>query len=132
MSVFDRLSRWWRSLGGAESDDAQERRGAQGRDAQEPGVQEEEDGASDEPVMMQIEESIDLHHFAPRDIPSVVVEYLREAQLAGFREVRIIHGKGKGVQRRRVQVILQDRPEVESYRSDGLGSTLVWLRRRRQ
>lgn len=128
MSVLDRLSRWWRSLGeapGSGADDDALRR----RDAPEDG--EAADEGSDEPVRMQIEESIDLHHFTPRDIPSVVTEYLREAQLAGFREVRIIHGKGKGVQRRRVQVLLQSHPEVESFRSDGLGSTLVWLRRRR-
>jgi dsDNA-specific endonuclease/ATPase MutS2 len=120
MALLDRLARWWRSLG-----DAPAPRGA---DAHGDDDAEEESAPGDEPVQMPIEEAIDLHHFAPRDIPSVVIEYLREARLAGFREVRIIHGKGKGVQRRRVQVLLQDHPEVESFRSDGLGSTLVRLR----
>ena len=120
MAVLDRLARWWRSLG-----DTPAPRGAPAHGEDEA---DEENAPDDEPVRIPIEEAIDLHHFAPRDIPSVVIEYLREAQLAGFREVRIIHGKGKGVQRRRVQVLLQDHPEVESFRSDGLGSTLVRLR----
>ena len=77
--------------------------------------------------VLAIEESIDLHCFAPRDIPSVVHEYLREARRAGLREVRVIHGIGKGVQRRRVQILLAKHPHVAAFRSDGLGSTLVEL-----
>ncbi|MBK8254157.1 MAG: Smr/MutS family protein [Polyangiaceae bacterium] len=78
---------------------------------------------------MPITESIDLHHFSPRDIPSVVEEYLIEAQRLGYREVRIIHGKGKGVQRQRVQKILSKHSAVESFKSDGLGSTLAVLKK---
>lgn len=88
---------------------------------------EPERGASDEPVVMPIEESIDLHHYAPRDIPSVVEEYLLEARKKGYVEVRIIHGRGKGVQRTRVQKQLERHPAVASFRSDGLGSTLATL-----
>lgn len=54
-----------------------------------------------EPVVLPIEHSIDLHTFAPRDIPDVVEAYLEAAREAGFTEVRIIHGKGKGVHKER-------------------------------
>ena len=52
-----------------------------------------------DPVEIPIEDEIDLHAFLPRDIPSVVEEYLREARAKGFREVRLIHGRGTGTQR---------------------------------
>jgi dsDNA-specific endonuclease/ATPase MutS2 len=83
---------------------------------------------SDEVLVVPIEASIDLHHFAPRDIPSVVDEYLREAAEKGLTEVRVIHGRGKGVQRQRVQKQLSRHPLVIEFRSDGLGSTLATLR----
>lgn len=75
-----------------------------------------------------IDDAIDLHHFAPQDIPSVVDEYLREAAAKGLREVRIIHGRGKGVQRARVQKLLSRHDLVQSFRSDGTGSTLAVVR----
>ena len=83
---------------------------------------------------MQIEDWIDLHGFAPRDVLSVVEEYLEEAARHGFEEVRLVHGRGKGVQRRRVQELLATHPLVLGYRDapptrGGLGATLVWLRR---
>lgn len=92
--------------------------------------EEEREGAegSGAPRALPIEASIDLHFFAPRDIPSVVDEYLREAAASGHREVRLIHGRGKGVQRARVQKILAQHPAVRSFRSDGTGSTLATLR----
>lgn len=85
---------------------------------------------------MPIEDSIDLHGFAPRDIPSVVEEYLDAAAAAGFSEVRLIHGRGKGVQRARVQGILREHALVERFTDappmrGGWGATLVWLRRSR-
>ena len=59
---------------------------------------------SDEQVHnVPIEDSIDLHPFAPRDIKSVVEEYINAAHEAGFREVRLIHGRGKGIQHGIVQ-----------------------------
>ncbi len=89
---------------------------------------EPEGEPSDEVLVVPIEASIDLHHFAPRDIPSVVDEYLREAAEKGLPEVRVIHGRGKGVQRQRVQKQLSRHPLVIVFRSDGLGSTLATLR----
>ncbi len=83
------------------------------------------------PAQIPIEASIDLHFFAPRDVPSLVDEYLSAARRAGFEEVRVIHGRGKGVQRARIQKQLAKHPLVLSYRSDGLGSTLVVLSPRR-
>lgn len=90
-----------------------------------------EDGVSPQAgavAELPIEGALDLHHFAPRDVPSVVDEYLRAARERGFVEVRVIHGKGKGVQRARVQKQLARHPAVASFRSDGLGSTVVTLR----
>jgi dsDNA-specific endonuclease/ATPase MutS2 len=78
-----------------------------------------------------IEREIDLHAFAPRDIPSVVEEYIDAAARAGFREVRVVHGRGRGVQRGIVQATLDRLPQVEEFRDDTashLGATLVWLR----
>ena len=61
-------------------------------------------GAADgQPIRIPIEKALDLHAFAPRDIPSVVEEYLNEAHAAGLRDVRLIHGRGTGVQRGIVQ-----------------------------
>src|SRR5262245_44466498 len=88
----------------------------------------------DEPVVVPIEDAIDLHAFAPREIPSVVESYLEAAHAAGFREVRLIHGRGRGVQRARVQQVLAAHPLVERFRDapaerGGVGATLAWLRR---
>src|SRR5262245_50149255 len=62
-----------------------------------------DDDADVPPVVVPIEDAIDLHPFAPREIPSVVASYLEAAAAAGFHEVRLIHGRGTGVQRARVQ-----------------------------
>jgi DNA-nicking Smr family endonuclease len=86
----------------------------------------------DEPVEIPIEDSIDLHSFAPRDVVSVVEEYLHAAREAGLGQVRLIHGRGKGVQRAEVQRLLRDHVLVESYwdaPESHLGATLVRLRR---
>lgn len=64
------------------------------------------DDESCEPVTLPLEDFIDLHPFAPRDVPAVVEEYLLAARSAGLREVRLIHGRGTGVQRARVQSLL--------------------------
>ena len=68
-----------------------------------------------DPVEVEIGEAIDLHVFAPRDIPAVVEGYLEAAHERGFREVRLIHGKGKGFQRGRVRQILEACPFVTDY-----------------
>jgi DNA-nicking Smr family endonuclease len=69
----------------------------------------------DEAVRVPIEDSLDLHAFAPRDVPSVVDEYLHAAHDAGFREVRLIHGRGAGVQRGIVQALLEQHVCVETF-----------------
>ena len=84
-----------------------------------------------DPTRIPIEDALDLHAFAPPDISSVVDEYLQAAHQAGFREVRLIHGRGRGVQRAIVQQVLKrhrlvgdfwDAPETH------LGATVVRLR----
>ena len=87
----------------------------------------------DEPVALPIEDSLDLHTFAPRDVASVVEEYLIEAAARGFREVRVIHGRGIGVQREIVRSALSGHPLVESFADapaerGGWGATVVRLR----
>jgi DNA-nicking Smr family endonuclease len=62
-----------------------------------------------------IEDSLDLHTFRPADITSVVEEYIRAAHEAGLREVRLIHGRGTGVQRGIVQNTLEKHPLVQSF-----------------
>jgi dsDNA-specific endonuclease/ATPase MutS2 len=87
----------------------------------------------EEPVRLPIEPELDLHPFRPRDIPSVVEEYIEEARRAGFREVRLIHGRGIGVQRGIVQAALERNPLVEAFWDAGethLGATIARLRER--
>ena len=67
------------------------------------------------PHRVPIEDSIDLHTFRPADIKSVVEEYIRAAHEAGLREVRLIHGRGIGVQRGIVQRTLARHPLVEDF-----------------
>jgi DNA-nicking Smr family endonuclease len=67
-------------------------------------------------VRIPIENWIDLHTFSPREIPSLLEEYLLECRKKGFREVRIIHGKGKGVQGNIVRSFLSRSPLVESFK----------------
>jgi len=62
-----------------------------------------------------IEHTLDLHPFAPRDIPSVVDEYVRAAHERGLRDVRLIHGRGRGVQRGIVQNVLEKHPLVTAF-----------------
>ena len=77
-----------------------------------------------------IEREIDLHSFAPRDIPSVVEEYLAAAVDAGLEEVRLVHGRGRGVQRGIVQSTLDRHPAVIEFWDDAgshLGATIARL-----
>jgi hypothetical protein len=79
-----------------------------------------------------IEDSLDLHAFAPQDVVDVVQEYVRAAHAAGFREVRLIHGRGRGVQRGMVQRALDEHALVEEFWDDPrshLGATVVRLNR---
>ena len=85
----------------------------------------EEEGWSPAAPMfhLPIEDSLDLHAFRPRDVASVVEEYVRAAHGAGLREVRLIHGRGIGVQRGLVQAALERHPLVVEF-WDGPGSHL--------
>ena len=83
----------------------------------------------DDSVPIPIERELDLHAFAPRDIPSVVEQYVHAAADAGFTEVRLIHGRGRGVQRGIVQSLLERHPLVVEFWDDHdahLGAT--WCR----
>ena len=88
-----------------------------------------------DPVEIPIEDEIDLHAFLPRDIPSVVEEYLREARAKGFREVRLIHGRGSGTQRAIVRALPARHALVTGFADappdrGGWGATVVTLRSR--
>ena len=85
-----------------------------------------------DPVALEITDVFDLHTIAPRDVERAVHEYLAEAQRAGFRSVRIIHGKGRGVQRRLVHGILARTPFIREWtdappQSGGWGATVAHL-----
>lgn len=69
----------------------------------------------DDPVPIPIEDRIDLHTFRPQEVADLIEEYLHQARLRGFRQVRIIHGRGTGVQREIVRSILKRHPGVVSY-----------------
>lgn len=86
-----------------------------------------------EPIEIEITDVFDLHTIPPREVKPVVEEYLRLAHERGFNCVRIIHGKGIGVQREMVRSILTRTPFVTDWtdappEAGGLGATLVWLR----
>ena len=85
-----------------------------------------------EPVTIEISDVIDLHTIPPRDVKPVIEEYLQQAHGAGFRSVRIIHGKGIGVQREMVRTILARTSFVAHWadappNAGGLGATIVHL-----
>ncbi|HWS52622.1 MAG TPA: Smr/MutS family protein [Pyrinomonadaceae bacterium] len=87
-----------------------------------------------EPVRLEITDVFDLHAVAPREVRAVVEEYLYQARLAGFRSVRIIHGKGVGAQREAVRKILARTPFVEHFsdappEAGGWGATVVRLKK---
>lgn len=87
-----------------------------------------------EPVVLPIDGILDLHAFSPRDAVSVVDEYMEACLEKGIHEVRIIHGKGKGVLRRTVQSFLQKDPRVLHFSVDdgfsGWGATVAFLKPR--
>jgi dsDNA-specific endonuclease/ATPase MutS2 len=83
-----------------------------------------------EPQRIPTEAALDLHPFAPADVVSVVDEYVRAAYAAGFREIRLIHGRGRGVQRGMVQAALERHPLVEAFwdaADSHLGATVARL-----
>ncbi|MBA3572603.1 MAG: Smr/MutS family protein [Pyrinomonadaceae bacterium] len=85
-----------------------------------------------EPVTIEITDVIDLHTIQPKDVKRVVEEYLEQAHQADFRSVRIIHGKGIGVQREIVRTVLARTSFVDTWtdappEAGGLGATIVRL-----
>ena len=92
----------------------------------------EEENPFPEPVQLEITDSIDLHSFQPRDIRAVVEAYLVEAFKRQFPIVRIIHGKGVGVQREIVRKVLSESDLVKSFKnapefSGSWGATIVQM-----
>jgi DNA-nicking Smr family endonuclease len=87
----------------------------------------------DQPVEFPINDELDLHTFHVKDVKSVVEEYLYQSHQRGLAEVRIIHGKGIGTQRRIVQSVLEKSPYVLSFseappQQGGWGATMVKIK----
>jgi dsDNA-specific endonuclease/ATPase MutS2 len=85
------------------------------------------------PVDLEISDSIDLHAFRPQDARAVLEAYLSEARKKGFKFVRIIHGKGIGVQREMVRKVLEKKNFVKAFKnapefSGNWGATIVEFR----
>jgi dsDNA-specific endonuclease/ATPase MutS2 len=105
---------------------------AEGADSEVTG-QELTRHISAEPFPIEITDILDLHTFQPKEIPAVVEAYLEEARSKGFTTVRLIHGKGIGVQRERVHAILRRTPFVEQFQTapgeaGSWGATIVWFK----
>lgn len=88
--------------------------------------------AAEEPFEVEITDSLDLHAFSPKDVKAVTSVYLEEARKRGFRVVRLIHGKGIGVQREIVRGVLSETSFVTKFRSGdefsgGWGATIAEL-----
>ena len=86
---------------------------------------------SEEPVRIPIEHELDLHAFPPRDVASVVGEYVDAAAAAGLTEIRVVHGRGRGIQRGIVQATLERHARVVEFWDDAdshLGATVARLR----
>lgn len=86
-----------------------------------------------DPIRIPIEDVLDLHTFRPQDIADLLDEYFSECIKAGIPAVRVIHGKGKGIQKRQVHKILRKHPLVQTFSdappdAGGWGATLVQLR----
>jgi dsDNA-specific endonuclease/ATPase MutS2 len=89
--------------------------------------------ASDDALELEITDVLDLHSFPPREVADLVRDWLDAAYDKGFREVRIIHGRGVGVQRKTVRTILERDPRVIDFQdapggAGGWGATVVTLR----
>ncbi len=87
----------------------------------------------DDPVEIPIEGVLDLHTFAPKEVSSLLPEYLSECRKRGIFQIRIIHGKGRGILRRTVWTLLERDPAVAGLRcgeldEGGWGTTMVLLR----
>lgn len=86
----------------------------------------------DEPIIIPIEDTLDLHTFRPSEVKDLLNDYLEAASEKGFQEVVIIHGKGSGILREKVRSILRKHSQVESFGDSGVshggwGATSVRL-----
>jgi dsDNA-specific endonuclease/ATPase MutS2 len=86
-----------------------------------------------EPIQIPIDDVLDLHTFRPKDIADLLENYFDECIKADIFSVRVIHGKGKGIQKRQVHRILQKNPRVKSFKdappeAGGWGATVVDLK----
>lgn len=120
MRLLDKLTKW---LHGSTDDSANDSSELDGVDPFNPFPQ---------PITLEVSDVFDLHTIAPRDVKLVVEEYLSEAHRLGFRSVRIIHGKGIGVQRELVRSILARTPFVIDFTdappaAGGRGATIAHL-----
>jgi len=87
-----------------------------------------------EPIQLPIEDVLDLHTFRPQDVSNLLRDYFAECIRSNIFSVRVIHGKGKGIQKKQVQRLLQRNPQVKSFKdappeAGGWGATLVELKR---
>jgi DNA-nicking Smr family endonuclease len=94
---------------------------------------DDSEGELGEPVELPITDVLDLHSFPPREVKDLVASWLDAAHEAGFRQLRIIHGRGIGVQRRTVRALLERDPRVVEFgdapaEAGGWGATWVTLR----
>ena len=84
-----------------------------------------------EPFVLPVDGTLDLHAFEPRDVTSVVEEYVNEAHARGLSEIRIVHGRGTGVLRGLVQATLEKHPLVQAFWDEAeshLGATGARIR----
>jgi DNA-nicking Smr family endonuclease len=97
------------------------------------GHPEEGGEGPDRPVALPLDGLLDLHTFSPREVGSLVPEWIEASHAAGLRALRVVHGKGTGALRRRVEALLARHPLVAGFRpageaDGGWGATLVTLR----
>ena len=97
---------------------------------------ENEEFSDQQAVIMKIDGTLDLHTFRPGEIKFLIPDYIQECQKRNISNLRIIHGKGKGILRRTVHAILARHPEVINYKladesAGSWGATLVTLREKR-
>jgi len=86
----------------------------------------------DEPIVVEITDVLDLHTFRPKDVPELLDDYIRECVEKKYSSVRIIHGKGQGFLKARVEGILKRHPLVASFQTappdgGGWGATIAFL-----
>ena len=87
-----------------------------------------------DPIVVPIQDSIDLHTFRPREVPGLLTDYFQACRQKDIYSVRVVHGKGRGILRQRVHALLNKHPLVAAYTAapgsaGGWGATLVELKR---